>query len=167
MGSYMDTVNKWLAELGSQVNIPGLSLNEDGMCSFRYKKDIVLYVELPEGSPSIYFNSPMIRVPDESRTELYDGLLRLNFYGLQTNGAFFSIDKRDESIVLCNGYLIDKLNSSLFMQSLSTFIETAEKWHQILNRADRVDLINGGLDEETPAAAAPEAPSDDLGQPRA
>ena len=144
-----EIVNSWLAELGGQAGIQSLALNDEGICAIRYNNKINVDVEYPDQSEKVYLNCPMLPVPDDDseRDRVFDEIMRLNFFAMETRGAVFAIDERDESLVLCYGHLVSDLDCVSFMNLLGNFIETADKWYDRLNEEKKTP----------PAGEAPQA----------
>ena len=132
----IDIINGWLAELGQEAGIEDLKLNEHHLCAFRYGKDLEFTIELPPQSPIVYLYSPMAELPSENKEAFFEKLLKANFFCLETNGATFSIDERSNRIILSYGQPIDQIDNLVFKNIVGNFLETAERWKDLLNTAD-------------------------------
>ena len=121
-------VNGWLKGLGTEAGIANLALNDNNLCAFQYGNDLEFIIELPPDSPILYMYSPMGSVPSENKEQLFERLLKANFFCLETHGATFSIDERSNRIILSYGHPIDQLDSLSFKNVVGNFLETAESW---------------------------------------
>jgi hypothetical protein len=71
----------------------------------------------------------------EQRAALYERLLQLNYYCLETGGTTFALDTKAGRVILCYGQPVQTLDAPAFESLLGNFLETAQKWQSELNKA--------------------------------
>jgi hypothetical protein len=135
----VDVVNNLLQELGSKIGMEQLSLNNKGICEFKYQDSFDFIIEVPENSSTIFFYSPLIQVSEYGSEKLFLKVLKLNFLCLETNGATFAYDGDKGYINLCYRHSIEHLDSLTFENIVGNFLDVAEKWYTHLqNYIDEV-----------------------------
>lgn len=142
-----DTVNGWLKELSRKSGID-LTLDENDACALRYGENLDCMIELPDQSSVVYFSAQILNVAGldtEQRATLYERLLQLNYYCLETGGATFALDTKAGRAILCYGQPIGTIDAPAFENLLGNFLETAEKW-----RSELSGVKAGKPEEEKP-----------------
>ena len=129
-----EKVNHLLGELVSTANIGVSSLDENGVCAFTYGEVLEVVFELPETSSTLQIYSPILRIAKNESAALFKRLLRLNLFGVETRGATFALEDKNNFIILCYGVPVEDLDATGFLNLVSGFIETAEKWFFELNQ---------------------------------
>jgi hypothetical protein len=105
-----------------------LQLGSNGIYTFKHDRGGMEFaVELPEGSDSIYFYSPIYRAPYDFTEQFFDKLLEDNLYGVANNQASFGLDSKTQNIVLTYGISTNHVDTVAFENILFSFAKTAEK----------------------------------------
>ncbi|HQU08733.1 MAG TPA: CesT family type III secretion system chaperone [Opitutales bacterium] len=132
----IDLINEWLKELALSAGIPHLKLDAHRLCALKYANKLDFVIELPDNSPLVYMYSPLINLSEVANPlPLYDRILKANFFCLDTRGATFAIDERNNRVILSYGHLIDELDSQKFQRIVGNFLETAFDWLDKLTHA--------------------------------
>jgi hypothetical protein len=95
----------------------------------RDKNDKHEYViEFPEKNPLTYFYTVIRPLGvDSSNGAFLLSLLEMNLFGLQTDAATISIDKKNNNLLLHITFPVENLTPQLFINILTNFIATARK----------------------------------------
>jgi hypothetical protein len=117
-------INSCLRHFSSFIGSPLLTLNEEGVCNFNYESEFDITLELPDKSTQLYLYSSVMPVPGAGKLELYEKLLKLNVYCLDTRGATLALDPHDSQILLCYQYPLDALEEVVLVNLLTNFVDT-------------------------------------------
>jgi hypothetical protein len=87
-------------------------------------------VEFVEAHQSVYLSSTVGYLPDEraQRSVLAENVLNSHRYGLQTNGAYFSLDTEGSKLLLQQNFLLQHLDSDYFYQQIERFVGAFRGW---------------------------------------
>mgnify|MGYP001618912051 CR=1 FL=1 len=133
------TIDELIRELGHEVGLPGLALDENSVCGITFD-DIALTIE---------------STPDRVRTVLYAPLgpallamdcrnlllsaLSANYFGQKTGGAVLALDEMKGDLVLWRDIVPEGYRTtSEFIRDMELFIETARTWQERIRTAARI-----------------------------
>jgi len=128
MINYTEQINLWLNNISQAYNLHPLALNAAGVCALRYGQRVECVIECPGDGQVVYFYAPMMKIPAEQAEKFYRVCLKANLFCLETHGATFAIDEKNQQIVLCYPQPTVLLDEQLFRNVLSNFLEIAAQW---------------------------------------
>jgi len=99
----------------------------DGACSFTYKDEIDFNLEVSTDETHLIMHSVIGEVAAEGDAARLRELLRLNYLGIETQGAALSLDESGTRIVLWISQSIAILDLELFERSVSVFLDLSER----------------------------------------
>ncbi len=143
------TLNNLLSTLGAEIGVPTLALNTHNVCTFKYKTHLDFAIELPPEASDMYFYVSLLNLPQSNAEALYYSLLKSNFFNIETRGATLAIDERHKCIALCFIHSLENLDFTGFRNLVGNFLETAEKWFNILNKASLTETIGEASSKKT------------------
>ncbi len=115
-----DTVNHWLAALPAT---PAVALDGDGICALQQDKDVLVMVEVPEGSPLCLLYSPVMPEPEAAfLQEWLASAMALNLYGRPLGGCWLAYDRGNAVLVLCYNLPVDRTSSHEFANALQNLV---------------------------------------------
>lgn len=141
-----DVVNNWLRILGARVQI-NLQLDHDGMCAIGHLSGIDCALEVPEGCGKIFLRAPILSL-DLCNEATLRFCLAQHLLGINTAGAVFAIDQKDNAMVLWQTRDLAGLDLESFAMMVVEFFEAADHWRYELDSLQRPP-------EEKPAGANP------------
>lgn len=121
-------IHNFLHELGIQMGLGGLSLNENRAARLMFDGKWAVDFEADEDFKTVQVYSVIAPVPAEEKEALFARLLEANLFGYSTGGAVFSVDPATSDIVLFRTVAPDKLDFQEFVNLLEEFVGTVEKW---------------------------------------
>jgi hypothetical protein len=125
-----------LTELGKQMNLPGLKLDENRVCRLIFDKVLVVDIEASEDGRTIYIYGKAGEVPPEGKEEFMGTLLEANLFGKGTGGAMFAVDHHRQSVYLCRILATETTQYQDFTNILEAFVNHLEAWMQKIERGD-------------------------------
>ncbi len=133
-----------IAELGREMGIPGLALDENGLCRLVFDTKLVVDLEASSDGKVMHVYSVVCGIPPENREAFYDSLLAANLFGQETGGAAFARDETADEILLCTRVNPDKTDFRDFVNQLEDFVNHLETWIEKLSGPARAEADKGG-----------------------
>jgi hypothetical protein len=121
-----------LAQLSASMGGSPLTLDRSGICVFKFKDKIEFLLLAPPASESIYMAATLCEVVEDTKAELYEKVLKMNFLLMETAGASLALNDQSRSIVLCYERPRASFSSGKFPEVVSSFLATAERLQQQL-----------------------------------
>jgi hypothetical protein len=125
-----------LREFGKQLNLEGLSFDENNTCILGIDNAFSLHITYEPNSDRLYLYSPILDgLPkdDKIRLKLYERLLEGAMLGGQMAGGGIGVAPKEELILMhcCieMGLGVDVL---ALARMATMFVETVEKWRQMV-----------------------------------
>ena len=119
-------VQKLVERLGGELEIPGLTLDENGYCCLMFD-DLSLNIETDaEGLLFVY--SHIGRIPAQDKEIFYQKLLEANYFYQQTGGGTIGIDAGQGIVVLIMQTPGSVLQDESFRKMLENFVNIAHTW---------------------------------------
>lgn len=117
------------AELGRQLGVEGLTLDERGSASLEID-EVVLNLEADDDGRTLVLHAVVGSTPrrGETPTELYETLLRANFYHLGTGGATLGMDREAGFIALVQRVPLFGVDAVALAATVEQFVNFAEGW---------------------------------------
>ena len=139
-----------IAEIGSQMNLPSLRLDENGQCRLVFDEKTVVDVEQDEAAGRLHLYSVLGRLPHEGREALYEQLLEANLFGRDTGGAVLAVDLFEDEVLLARTLATERLDFTEFAQIMGSFVDYCEAWSQRLaGGGAAVGSATGAAGDET------------------
>lgn len=118
-----------LAELGRQIGLVDLALNDSGLCRVVFDKSLVVDFEEMDEGRTLHISSTIAALDPDTQGELYlQTLLRANLLGVATGGACFSIAEEDSEVVFERRLEMSSLDFTGFSQAVESFVNHLEGW---------------------------------------
>ena len=115
-----------MTELGSRLGI-SLNFEENGMCQILFDDDAV---DFEQSENALYLIGEVGSIPPESRTSLYERLLRANYLGSETGNATLSLDPNKEGAILLHRRLETPMPYADFEGALELFVKALRYWKE-------------------------------------
>lgn len=151
-----------LKELGSQMGLPNLHLDDNNVCRLVFDKRFTVDIEASPDKKSVHMYSALCELPPEGREELYEALLEANLFGRGTGGAAFGVDKEMNEILLNISFAaIEDVPLQTFINTLESFVNYVEAWTEKLDKRDYsrgFEATARGSAKEGSSQSRPDAP---------
>lgn len=126
-----------LRTVATELDLPDLKLNSDGVCQLTVEGRLTLSIEDAPLEHSAHFYTVLIRAPDAGREEFFASLLDAQLFGREIGeGISFGFDRATGEILLCRKLTVAQLTPEAFSQALTEFINWAEHWQEKLSRQE-------------------------------
>jgi hypothetical protein len=116
-----------VSDLGKEVGIPELELDEDGYCCLFFD-DVVVNMEWDDENERLLLYTSVGDIPEDGREELFEKLLDANLFWKNTGGATLSIDNGEKRVVMTYELLLANVSFADFKTVLENFVNVAEAW---------------------------------------
>jgi hypothetical protein len=91
-------INQLLSQLGQELNIPTLQLDDDLSCFLAFDEQLISIQLIQE---RIYLTQSVLETPPEAiKTPLFEALLTANLYCFVTNGCTVAYEPDSDTVVL-------------------------------------------------------------------
>ena len=124
--------NRILTELGRNLGMPTLTLDESGALSLVFDGRLVVEMQLSQGQGLLFLMASVVPMPSQA-----DDLEKLAVRLLETpllegimNGAQFVIDSLSEEILLLRAVTVTGLDATLLEQELNAFVACLTHWQK-------------------------------------
>lgn len=151
-----ETLNHFLMQLGTDLQLGELKLNADGVCALEASDGAMMIIELPPNGAIMHLHSPILPVPTPAPAAFFSRLLGLNRFGLETRGAAFALDESGNQVILCYSRPVEGLEYSVFVNLLGNFLETVRHWRTTLSQESIPASPEAGASNEPPPPIPPE-----------
>lgn len=133
-----------VSTVAQELNIPGLAINEHGVCAFVVDGRLEVNLEAGLLDDSLHLYCTVGRAPASGLEEFYAVLLEAQLFGKEVGpGMAFGLDRATGEILLGLKLRLPGLSAEAFLPMLEEFLNWAEHWSVRLS----------GTEEEVPAAA--------------
>jgi len=140
MANPRSMLQEWLGELGRDVGIPDIGLDENNYCAVILDGYIVVSLHFEEDTGELIFYTHLCALPHQNRESIYAMLLEGNYFWRETGGATLSIDREGNTVLLAYATPVAVMNSKGFRKSLGYFADTCGRWLTWLEEALQEDL---------------------------
>ena len=114
-------------ELGSQIGLPDLELDEDGACYLTFD-DVLLCLQADEDFSHLTVYAPIVDLPAEGRETVLLELLGANFFWKGSAGATFAYSTGAEKVILQIRLALPSLTLPDLASALESFVNQCEHW---------------------------------------
>lgn len=123
-----------LSELGQQINLHDLQLNEAGLCRVVFDDSIPVDFESIDEGRTLNLSSVVAPFRPNSQDEsFFELLLSGNLLGVATGGAHFSISQEDSEVLFERSIDIESSDFSSFTKDVESFVNHLEAWRDRLS----------------------------------
>ena len=153
-------INSILLELGHQMGLENLKLDQNRVCRLVFDKKYVVDIESTEDEKIVHIYSTITSIPPEHKEKFYETFLEANLFGKGTGGATFGINKMENELMLTRAIGMDTCDYQEFVNILESFVNHVESW--------MTNIENGSIfqdkEDHTPAAKSDGGSHPDFGQ---
>jgi hypothetical protein len=144
------TLKTLVSEIGNQVGLEKLSLDEEGFSSLRFDDRFVINLQaVPDDEALMLYTD--LGAP-ASGDQIYADLLRANLFWRSTMGATLSLsDDATPHVILAREFSWRHYDFGQVISVLETFVNTAEDWSELVQSKSSAD--------ERPPQAEPSSPA--------
>lgn len=135
----MQVIQKLINELGIELGLEGLTLDEFGYCCLEFPEKTINLEADEQGTVFAYAH--LGSLPEQDREDFYAKLLEANYFCQETGGGTIGIDREANVVVLMMQTHVAMLNSGDLHRVLQNFINVAVTWSQ------RVESFSGAGDQ--------------------
>lgn len=124
---YKEIVRTWIKDLSASVG-EELTLDDEGICSFRIEGETIISLEVSSDFPVLYIYSPLLALPNESleqRNAMLAKALEINAFQGLTRGGSIALVPGGNILFYCFTQSIEGVDSINFDEILGAFYETA------------------------------------------
>lgn len=143
---------KLVDDLGRQMGLDGLSLDENGSASLEIDS-VVLNLDSDDDGRTLVLHAWVGDAPlrDQTPDEFYETLLRANFFHLGTGGATLGMDREQGYVALVQRVAVAGQSAADLLGVVEQFVNFAEAWTQ------RVAELSAGGSVNRPSEGAESA----------
>lgn len=142
-----------LLELGNQMGLPNLKLDNNKVCRLIFDKKFTVDIEASEDLKIVHLYSAICTIPPRDKENLYESLLEANLFGRGTGGATFGVDLEMGEILLSKTMDIEKVDYQDFVNVLESFVNHVEAW------TDKIDKGEYSRDRRASSASSTKPPT--------
>ena len=102
----------------------------NGACAFTWKESIEFGLELTADESHLVLQAVVGSAGEADDAGLFRKLLRLNYLGIQTDGATLSLDETESNVVLWVALPVDSLDPGEFDRCVGSFLDLSERISQ-------------------------------------
>ncbi len=129
-------IHSILSQLGQQMGLPQLKLDENRVCRLVFDQRLVVDIEASDDEKIVHLYALVGEVPPEDKEAFMALLLEANLFGKGTGGSAFALDHNHHEVYLCRVVLIESLAYQEFVNMLETFVNHLEAWMDKIERGD-------------------------------
>jgi len=120
-----------IRNFGAEIGIADLALDEDGFCSLTFDGKVTANLQLAQGGDTLVLFADL----GPASAELYESLLRANFFWQATQGATLSVTGDEPRAVIAVQLSWGVMTATALGERVRRFVDAAEDW---------ADYVNGG-----------------------
>ncbi len=150
-------INAILSELGGQIGLEGLKLDENGVCRLVFDDVLVVDIESSDDAKTVSFHAQVCELPPEGREKLYRVALEESLFGLGTGGSSFGLDSQRGELLLWRTFPMEHIAYQDFVNILESFVNHLELWKK---KTDEMDFSSDEGNDDSEVEDAPKAGED-------
>lgn len=140
--------NKLIQEFGKTIEIPNLTLDEQGYCCLQFD-NITTHLQYNEESEQLVIFVNLGPLSADTTPQGVANLLAANLFWMGTRGATLALEPEINNVHILDKIRVRGLDNTAFLKWIETFVDTAEKWTKRIASGN----INGpevpGADDKT------------------
>jgi len=125
-----------LLELGNQMGLPNLKLDNNKVCRLIFDKKFTVDIEASEDLKIVHLYSAICVIPPRDKENLYESLLEANLFGRGTGGSTFGVDLETGEILLSRTMEMEKVDYQDFVNVLESFVNHVEAWTDKIDKGE-------------------------------
>lgn len=129
-------IESLLTELGNQMGLPNLKLDENKVCRLIFDKKFTVDIEASEDLKIVHIYSALCIIPPRDKENLYESLLEASLFGRGTGGASFGVDLEMGEILLSITIEMEKTDYQDFVNILEKFVNHVEAWTEKIDKGE-------------------------------
>lgn len=129
-------IESLLTELGNQMGLPNLKLDENKVCRLIFDKKFTVDIEASEDLKIVHIYSALCIIPPRDKENLYESLLEASLFGRGTGGASFGVDVEMGEILLSVTVEMEKTDYQDFVNILEKFVNHVEAWTEKIDKGE-------------------------------
>ncbi len=137
-------LNALLNDLGLQLGLAGLGLDEDDRCSFAVSPVQAVDLFLDEERKSVLLATIAGPLPEAGRGQILTDIMQANHAWRGTEGATLAVGPEDDVLLHRELPLEEALGLERFYEHLQSFVGVADAWHDYLERRRQADADTPG-----------------------
>lgn len=121
-----DRIPLLIEELGSELNLPGMRLDDAGVCVISTENSLEIVLnDSDEDEDQLVISAHLGSIPEDRREVVYAELLKANFGHMQTRGTTLSVAGRQRHVFLQKEVRGDELDLAKALTTLEEFFQRA------------------------------------------
>lgn len=125
-----------LSQLGQQMGLPQLKLDENRVCRLVFDQKLVVDIEASDDEKIVHLYALAGAMPPENKEDFMAVLLEANLFGKGTGSCAFALDHNHQDVYLCRIVLIESIVYQDFVNILESFVNHLEAWMEKIERGD-------------------------------
>jgi hypothetical protein len=135
-----------LSQLGQQMGLPQLKLDENRVCRLIFDQKLVVDIESTDDEKIVHLYALVGPVSPEHKEDFMAVLLEANLFGKGTGGSTFALDHNHNDVYLCRIIAIESIVYQDFVNILETFVNHLESWMNKIERGDMTPASKSTVD---------------------
>lgn len=107
---------------------------------FQIKVNDDIQVSVTQIEDEIYFNSPIIKCPDDKKEQIYSHVMKANLLGEGTGHSTIGMDK-DEKFLTLSYQMTYEDNYAIFKEKMEDFVNYIIYWEEELTKLQQQERI--------------------------
>ena len=151
-------VNRLIAEMGEEIDLPDLALDDDGYVCIVNENGVVVNIDHFEAQDLLVMYTTIGEIVEERRFEVYDEMLKANFLWRDTMGMTLAVSPDGAHALLMANFTVADLDITQLLNMYATVCEMTWSWAMRFRAISGEDVPDdAGLD----AGDGPEDGPDD------
>jgi hypothetical protein len=121
---------QWLRRLGQQINLPELTVDDQGRCVLTVGDNLLLALYYDEARDSVIIYSGLGKVAADHLPAFALQLLHANLFWQETGEATLSLEPASGVVVLARRLPAEELSYEHFEEALLRFTQAARTWQE-------------------------------------
>jgi hypothetical protein len=141
-----------IKDFGAAIGVPDMVLDDQDFCviGIGENAELVVNFDYYQDDDSLVLYTTLGEIPDDLRYELYEELLRANFFWEVTGGMTLSINPDATHALLCTSIPADGLDAQDLTALIRRIADISAKWSaRVAEIAAEDDRLDTGPETET------------------
>ena len=124
----MNTFDLSITELGNQLGVPGLSLDENGICTISFERTWSLTITHDTELGLVIFHTDLGAIPQSDLLSVQSLLLEANVLWCGTGGATFGVVPGSRRVILSFQERSEQIDTDTLLGVVESFQALAQFW---------------------------------------
>jgi hypothetical protein len=120
--------SQFFAALGSAGGIDTHAAQAAGICAICFDGRLDVTFERSEDGQVLYLHCPLGEVGADD-APLLASVLERHLFGIDTQDAYFGLDRRDRRLMLFKAVRFDQAATAGVLDAVETFVNQCARWH--------------------------------------